>query len=64
MNLSSTHWQACKRILRYLKSTLDHRLTYKIRGRMELVIFSSANWACDIDDRRSFGGYCVILEIT
>jgi hypothetical protein len=54
-----SHWKAAIRVLRYLTSTLEHGLSF--RGGIELVGYSDADWAGDIDSRRSTSGYCFML---
>lgn len=54
------HWQAAKRLLRYLKGTLDYRLTYKKTGKM-LKGYVDSDWGGCIVDRRSYTGFCFIL---
>ena len=54
-----SHWQAAIRVLRYLANTLDYGLSF--RGGIELVGYSDADWAGDIDSRRSTSGYCFML---
>jgi transposase InsO family protein len=50
------HITAAKRILRYLKKTIDFELTY--RGDLTaLTGYSDADWAGDKDTRRSTGGF-------
>uniref|UniRef100_A0A803Q0C4 Integrase catalytic domain-containing protein n=1 Tax=Cannabis sativa TaxID=3483 RepID=A0A803Q0C4_CANSA len=55
------HWCACKRILRYIKGTLNKGLVFKPAPRFVLEGFSDADWACDIQDRKSMTGFCVQL---
>ena len=55
------HWQACKRVLRYLQSTADYGLQFFSSGSLTLTAYSDADWGADPDDRRSVGGYCVFL---
>ncbi|BBH02745.1 transposable element gene [Prunus dulcis] len=55
---TTLHWQAVKRILRYLKATYDHGLRYK-PGKLELNAYSDADYAGDPDTRHSTGGFCV-----
>ncbi|CAM8988176.1 unnamed protein product [Rhodiola kirilowii] len=57
----STHWSAVKRILRYVQGTIHHGLTIQPLLSCTLSAFSDSDWAGDIDDRRSTGGYAVFL---
>jgi hypothetical protein len=55
-NPTPEHMKAAKRILRYLRGTLDYQLTY--RGDLTaLTGYSDADWAGDKDTRRSTGGF-------
>uniref|UniRef100_A0A2N9IFR0 Integrase catalytic domain-containing protein n=1 Tax=Fagus sylvatica TaxID=28930 RepID=A0A2N9IFR0_FAGSY len=54
------HLTAAKRILRYLRGTLDHGLHYT-SGPISLSAFSDADWAGDPNDRRSTSGMLVFL---
>lgn len=54
-------WQACKRILQYLKGIIHLRFQFYSSGYLNLECFSDANWAANIDGRRSIAGYCVYL---
>ena len=58
---SETHWQALKRLLRYLKGTLSFGLHLCRRPSHRLYAFSDADWAGDRDDRKSTTGYVVYL---
>lgn len=58
-NPAKAHWYAGLRVLRYLKGTKDVKL--ELGGRRELIAFSDADWAGDIDDRRSTGGYAFVI---
>lgn len=49
-----------KRLLRYLKGTLDHGLVYQPSSFL-LQAFSDSDWAGDCLDRKSSSGYCVFL---
>ena len=55
------HWQACKRVLRYLKGSQDIGLHIQPAKEQCLIGFSDADWAGSLDDRRSTGGYCIYL---
>ncbi len=50
------HWQAVKRIFRYIKRTLDLELTFKGPLR-DLEGYTDAHWAGDCDTRRSTSGF-------
>ncbi|XP_028056261.1 uncharacterized protein LOC114260379 [Camellia sinensis] len=54
------HFAAIKRLLRFVKGTLAHGLTFS-PSSFELQAFSDSNWAGDVLDRRSSSGYCVYL---
>jgi hypothetical protein len=55
-NPGRLHWAAVKRILRYLKGTTEMNILVKPKS-IEVVGFSDADWAGDIDTRRSTTGY-------
>jgi hypothetical protein len=54
---TSTHLQAAKRVLRFLKKTRDVKLTYKLGQPLVLEGFSDASYGNCLDTRRSFWGY-------
>lgn len=60
-NPSNTHWQAVKRILRYLKGTIHYGLTLSISENINLSGYADTDWGSDPDDRRSTSGYCIFL---
>ena len=55
------HWTAAKRVLRYLKGTAELGITYK-HEKSDLVGYVDADYAGDLEDRRSFTGYAFILS--
>src|SRR5438046_9259401 len=57
---SSKHLLAAKRVLRYLKGTSKLGITYSPPAT-RLVGYSDADWAGDINTRRSTTGYVVML---
>jgi len=57
---TSAHWTTAKRVLRYLKHTLDHGLFYK-PGSFGINAYCDSDWAGDPDDRRSTCGYGVFV---
>lgn len=44
-NSGLAHWQAAKRVMRYLKGTKYYRLTYKYADQLEMVGYSESDWA-------------------
>ncbi|KAK8957179.1 Chloride channel protein CLC-e [Platanthera zijinensis] len=51
--------QAVERILRYLKTVLGQGLVYKTSSSTpRLVVYSDADYAGSLDDRRSTSGFC------
>ncbi|UYV66641.1 K02A2.6-like, partial [Cordylochernes scorpioides] len=56
-----THWNALKRIFKYLKGTLDSGILYKRKDVIKLIGYSDADFAGDIDTRRSTSGYIFLL---
>ncbi len=57
------HWIAAERVLRYLKGTKGQYLSYKISEKeMTLIGFSDADWASNVDHRKSVCGFCLILN--
>ena len=58
---TDVHWQACKRVLRYLKGSQDIGLHIQPAKEQCLIGFSDVDWAGSLDDRRSTGGYCIYL---
>ena len=58
---TDTHWAACKRILRYLKGYPDLGLLIRPSPSLHLYGFTDADWASNLDDRRSTGDYCIFL---
>jgi hypothetical protein len=55
------HWQAVKRIFRYLKGTRDIKLVLGGTAPLQLNAYSDADWGGDIDTRRSTTGFVVLL---
>ena len=58
---TTLHWQACKRVLRYLQSIAHFGLQFFNSSSLTLIAYSNVDWGSDPNDRRSIGGYCVYL---
>jgi histone deacetylase 1/2 len=58
---TTEHWTAAKRILRYVKDTIKLGTTFTPSSSTFLSAFSDADWAGDIDDRRSTGDFAIFV---
>ena len=56
------HWTAVKRILRYLKGTIDYGLAFTPDASGDCVGYSDADWGGDLDDRKSTSGYLFLVS--
>ena len=52
---NQSHWVAAKRVFRYLKGTINFGLMYSDDSCV--LGYSDADWAGDVDDRKSTSGY-------
>ena len=57
---SEEHWVGVKRILRYLKGTINHGLCFQSNNDT-LSGFCDADWGGDLDTRRSTSGYLFMI---
>uniref|UniRef100_A0A2N9EVL6 Integrase catalytic domain-containing protein n=1 Tax=Fagus sylvatica TaxID=28930 RepID=A0A2N9EVL6_FAGSY len=57
---TSAHWTAAKRVLRYLKGTIEHGLSFS-HSSLQLTAFCDSDWAGNPDDRRSTTGFGIFL---
>ncbi|KAK6142115.1 hypothetical protein DH2020_006983 [Rehmannia glutinosa] len=60
-NPKKTHLEAVRRILRYMKSTLDYGILYKRGGDCKVIGYCDADYGGDHDTRRSTTGYVFML---
>jgi hypothetical protein len=58
-NPTVTHWQAAKGLLRYVSGTSSYGITFD--GELKLDAYCDADYAGDLDSRRSTTGYVFIL---
>jgi hypothetical protein len=72
-NPGRVHWANLKRVLRYLRGTADSKLTFAAHVHPRttdasetevslLEAYSDADWASDVDQRRSTTGYMVMVN--
>ena len=55
------HWKACKRVLRYIKGPISYGLEFRPTQIMNLEGYSGADWASNVDDRKSMSGILYFL---
>ncbi|XP_021317708.1 uncharacterized protein LOC110435924 [Sorghum bicolor] len=60
-DLREPHLTALKRILRYLRGSVDFGLLHRRSSSTELIVYTDADWAGCPDTRRSTSGYAVFL---
>nr|GEZ26954.1 zinc finger, CCHC-type [Tanacetum cinerariifolium] len=59
-NLGTQHWQAIQRVLKYLKKSIDYRLTYT--GYPSLLEgYTNASWINNTEDNSSISGWVFLL---
>ncbi|GJU13720.1 hypothetical protein Tco_1136116 [Tanacetum coccineum] len=59
-NPGTQHWQAIQRLLKYLKKTIDYRLTYTCYPSM-LEGYTDARWISNSEDNSSTSGWVFLL---
>lgn len=59
---SEAHWKAVKRIFRYLNGTTELKLRFTKAKSNEIRAYSDADWASEIDKRRSCSGYLINMS--
>ena len=59
-NPGKAHWQAVKRIFRYLQMTKNMKLCFGL-DELEIKGFTDADFAGDTDDRKSTSGYVFLF---
>ncbi|KAL4018293.1 hypothetical protein IC575_021884 [Cucumis melo] len=61
---TTTHLKVAKRILRYLRGTLDYGLFYSSSKEFKLEGYCDNDWAGDTNDRKSTSGYVFFIGNT
>ena len=59
---TSSEWTMLKQVFRYVKGTIDRKLTFTKTESLNLVGFSDSDYAADEKDRRSTTGYYFSLN--
>ncbi|CAA7062104.1 unnamed protein product [Microthlaspi erraticum] len=56
------HLQAVKRVLRYLRGTMDFGIWYKREGNGNLLVYIDSDFAGDVESRKSTSGYVFLMN--
>ena len=59
---SKEHWQAAKATVRYLAGTIDYGIVYKGNGGLSVHGYCDADYAGDIETRRSKTGSLIVMN--
>jgi histone deacetylase 1/2 len=59
---TEVHWEAVKRILRYVKGTIDTGLRFRTSSLLDVSIFTDAEWAGCVDDLALHWRICSLCE--
>lgn len=64
VNPRMLYWLAAKRIIRYLRGTVELGIFYRRSEsiNMKLMAFTDCDYASDLDDRRSTSGYSFLMS--
>ena len=57
---TTEHWSFFKRILRYVKGTVDMGLLFKCHSNSSLAVYADSDYAGDLSDRKSTSGYVLL----
>ncbi|XP_074314460.1 secreted RxLR effector protein 161-like [Silene latifolia] len=55
------HWSAAKKVLRYLKGTMNKILTYRHTDQLEVIGYADSDFGGCVDSRKSTFGYVFAL---
>nr|GEY96230.1 copia-type polyprotein [Tanacetum cinerariifolium] len=56
------HYDAAKRVMRYIQGTLDFGIWYERGGKGELKVYADSDYVGDLNDRKSTTGYVVLWD--
>ncbi|XP_038904402.1 secreted RxLR effector protein 161-like [Benincasa hispida] len=58
---TNVHWQATKRVLRYIRGTKHYGIYFQPSLNLHIFAYSDADWASNLDDRKSVAAYCTFV---
>jgi len=61
-NPTEVHLQTPKRILRYLKGTINYGIFYKKNENKQLIAYTDSDYTGDLTDRKSTSSYVFMLS--
>lgn len=61
-NFGTIHWNAAKRVLRYLKSTMHLKLHFQKKNTIAIKGYADADYGACLNDRRSYTGFVFYLN--
>ncbi|GBM59824.1 Retrovirus-related Pol polyprotein from transposon TNT 1-94 [Araneus ventricosus] len=56
-----SHWLSAKRVLRYLKKTINFVLVFELDDKV-VYGYSDSDWGNSQEDRKTYSGYCFMLS--
>ncbi|GKA99022.1 retrovirus-related pol polyprotein from transposon TNT 1-94, partial [Tanacetum coccineum] len=59
---TESHLASARRVLRYVKGTINFGIFYRKGGNKELIGFTDSDYAGDLDDRKSTSGYVFLMS--
>jgi hypothetical protein len=60
-NPTEEHWTALKRMLRYLRGTIDYGIKYDGSKGATMEAWTDSSWGEDPDDAKSTNGYLIVM---
>ena len=61
LNVGEAHWNAVKKVSRYLQRTNAHMLVFKRTNELVLEGYSDSDFARCLDDPKSISGYVFLM---
>lgn len=58
------HWHTIKKILKYLKETINYGITYQRDKENNICVYNDTDLAEDIDSKKSTTGYVYLFDFS
>ncbi|KAJ0809226.1 putative RNA-directed DNA polymerase [Helianthus annuus] len=59
---TNVHFEAAKKVLRYLQGTLDYGIWYERGGKGLMEVYTDSDFGGDVEDGKSTSGYVVVWD--